>query len=101
LAILHNATLVDEKAFRETVAALDPAPEEGNSGETLAGVEEQHIREVLEATRGNKTRAAELLGISFRSIRYRLAKHGLDAGDSIDSEDGVESGASAGAGSER
>jgi two-component system response regulator PilR (NtrC family) len=24
-----------------------------------------------------KTRAAELLGLSFRSFRYRLAKHGL------------------------
>jgi two-component system response regulator PilR (NtrC family) len=34
-----------------------------------------------------KTRAAELLGLSFRSFRYRAAKHGLG-----DREDGGEPG---------
>lgn len=35
----------------------------------------------LEKSNGNKTKAAELLGISFRSLRYRLQKHGLDSED--------------------
>jgi two-component system, NtrC family, response regulator PilR len=41
-------------------------------------LERQAIREALHKTRYNKTRAAELLGMSFRSLRYRIKKLGLD-----------------------
>jgi two-component system response regulator PilR (NtrC family) len=32
----------------------------------------------LERTEGVRTKAAQILGISFRSFRYRLEKHGLE-----------------------
>jgi two-component system response regulator PilR (NtrC family) len=35
----------------------------------------------LEQTGGVRKRAAALLGISFRSLRYRLEKLGLDKGE--------------------
>ena len=35
----------------------------------------------LDATGGNRTKAASLLKMSFRSFRYRLAKYGLDIED--------------------
>jgi two-component system response regulator PilR (NtrC family) len=41
-------------------------------------LERQAIREALQKTRYNKTRAAELLGMSFRSLRYRIKKLGID-----------------------
>ncbi len=41
-------------------------------------LERQAIREALHKTRFNKTRAAELLGMSFRSLRYRIKKLGID-----------------------
>lgn len=44
----------------------------------LARSEEQRILAALEATRWNRTKAAEQLGISFRSLRYRLKKLGID-----------------------
>lgn len=44
----------------------------------LNNVEKQRILDVLEQTRWNKTAAARLLGISFRALRYRLEKLGLD-----------------------
>ncbi len=44
----------------------------------LARSEEQRILEALNATRWNRTKAAEKLGISFRSLRYRLKKLGID-----------------------
>jgi len=44
----------------------------------LAEVERQVITQALEATRWNRTAAAKALGISFRALRYRLEKLGLD-----------------------
>ena len=44
----------------------------------LDDVERQRILQALEQTRWNKTQAAKLLGISFRALRYRLEKLGLD-----------------------
>lgn len=44
----------------------------------LAQSEERRILQALEATRWNRTQAAKLLGISFRSLRYRLKKLGID-----------------------
>ncbi|MGH6635994.1 MAG: sigma-54-dependent transcriptional regulator [Gammaproteobacteria bacterium] len=44
----------------------------------LDDVERQKILAALEKTRWNKTAAAKLLGISFRALRYRLEKLGLD-----------------------
>lgn len=45
--------------------------------EYLAEVEREIICETLENVRWNKTLAAKKLGISFRSLRYRLVKLGL------------------------
>jgi len=43
----------------------------------LEQVEKQLILDALEKTGNNKTAAAKLLGVSFRTLRYRLAKLGL------------------------
>lgn len=40
--------------------------------------ERLHILKALEATKGVKKKAAVLLGISFRSLRYRIEKYGID-----------------------
>ena len=44
----------------------------------LGDVEKQAILDALEKTHWNKTKAAHLLGISFRALRYRLDKLKLD-----------------------
>ncbi|MCB1856615.1 MAG: sigma-54-dependent Fis family transcriptional regulator [Halieaceae bacterium] len=44
----------------------------------LANIEKQVLSQALEETRWNRTATAKLLGISFRSLRYRLKKLGLD-----------------------
>jgi two-component system, NtrC family, response regulator PilR len=76
--------------------SLSSLPPEGcRLDDVLAEVERRLLVESLERTGGLRKAAAELLGISFRSIRYRLAKHGLDAGDAGD-EEGADSGTSAG-----
>jgi two-component system response regulator PilR (NtrC family) len=47
----------------------------------LAAYESSLIREALQRTGGVKKRAAQLLGVTFRSLRYRLEKLHLDDGD--------------------
>jgi two-component system response regulator PilR (NtrC family) len=56
----------------ETTAELDSA---------LHEIERKRIVAALEQAGGNKTAAAKLLGISFRSLRYRLEKLGLGKAD--------------------
>lgn len=51
----------------------------------LEDIEKKAILNALEKTNQNKTAAAQLLGVSFRTLRYRLAKLGL--GKAVDDED--------------
>ncbi len=44
----------------------------------LEEVERQEILKALEATRWNRTAAAKRLGMSFRQLRYRLSKLGIE-----------------------
>ncbi len=44
----------------------------------LARIEKQALIDALNHTRQNKTAAAKLLGMSFRSLRYKLDKFGID-----------------------
>jgi DNA-binding NtrC family response regulator len=46
-------------------------------GGTLEEVERRHVRRVLDAAGGNKTRAAKELGISLRSLYRKLEKYDL------------------------
>lgn len=47
----------------------------------LDDIEKRYLLKALEITSGAKKKAAELVGMSFRSFRYRLSKFGLDSGD--------------------
>jgi DNA-binding protein Fis len=51
--------------------------EEKSLDEILADIEKNYIKMALIKTKGRKQEAAELLGLSFRTFRYRLSKHGM------------------------
>ncbi len=55
-----------------------PAPLEVGLEDYLETLEKAAITQALQATRYNKTAAAERLGITFRALRYRLKKLGLE-----------------------
>ncbi|MEX0706535.1 MAG: sigma-54 dependent transcriptional regulator [Woeseia sp.] len=54
------------------------APSVPDLGGRIQDVERQAIVQALEKTRYNKTAAAKLLGLSFRQLRYRIKKLGID-----------------------
>jgi two-component system response regulator PilR (NtrC family) len=47
-------------------------------GSQLEHIEREAIVKALEKTRYNKTAAAKLLGMSFRALRYRIKKLGIE-----------------------
>ena len=55
-------------------AGLIVLPEDGVS---LRDMEREMVRQALERTEGNKTRAARLLRISRDALRYKMQKFGL------------------------
>ncbi|MGK9067127.1 sigma-54-dependent transcriptional regulator [Stutzerimonas chloritidismutans] len=82
-------TLCEDDQIKAADLRLADAPGMGDGGEaSLAQIDnlEDHLEEVerklimqaLEETRWNRTAAAQRLGLSFRSMRYRLKKLGLD-----------------------
>ena len=82
-------TLCEDDQIKAGDLRLADAPGMGDGGEaSLAQIDnlEDHLEEVerklimqaLEETRWNRTAAAQRLGLSFRSMRYRLKKLGLD-----------------------
>lgn len=54
-------------------AGAVPAP----AGAPIREVERQHLENTLALTAGNRTRAAELLGISLRTLRNKIREYGL------------------------
>ena len=66
-----------------TAEAPAPAPAAASAGDTALGsqlesIEREAIVKALEKTRYNKTAAAKLLGMSFRALRYRIKKLGIE-----------------------
>lgn len=76
----HQDLLSEEGSLEdETTEIPNKIPEDVDSLEAyLEDIEKNVIVEALEATRWNKTAAAKKLGISFRALRYRLKKLGLE-----------------------
>jgi two-component system response regulator PilR (NtrC family) len=57
---------------------LDELTASDGLSDQLQNIEREAIIKALEQTRYNKTKAAELLGMSFRQLRYRVKKLGIE-----------------------
>ena len=67
-----------EKPGDDTAPVADSPDANGDLEGYLEEVERKILVTALEESRWNKTATAKVLGISFRSLRYRLKKLGLD-----------------------
>jgi len=65
-------------ATEVTPAAISEDSGGGALGDKLEDMERDAIVKALEKTRYNKTAAAKLLGMSFRALRYRVKKLGIE-----------------------
>ncbi|MGN6113750.1 MAG: helix-turn-helix domain-containing protein, partial [Luteimonas sp.] len=59
-------------------APAAPAPGGAALPSYIEDLERKAIEEALQANRYNKTKAAAALGITFRALRYKLKKLGID-----------------------
>jgi len=71
LTILAPNDRVDAEAVQDAIAAMD---QKEGGGETLAETEADQIRRVLAATGGNKSRAAQVLGIERKTLYRKLER---------------------------
>ncbi len=55
-----------------------PGDTPGNLDHHMEGIEKVILKKALEECHYNKTETAKKLGISFRSLRYKLSKYGID-----------------------
>ena len=46
----------------------------------MSGLEREFLHEALRQAAGDRARAAQLLGVSARALRYLVSKHGLGEG---------------------
>ena len=67
-----------ETSTAPPVAARAPAESSADLGTQLEDIERDAIIKALEKTRYNKTAAAKLLGMTFRALRYRIKKLGIE-----------------------
>ncbi|MBU6403908.1 MAG: sigma-54 dependent transcriptional regulator [Proteobacteria bacterium] len=63
-------------AIGPATATADPGPQ--SLDDMITGLEREKIMQTLQKTRYNKTAAARELGITFRALRYKLKKLGID-----------------------
>lgn len=71
LTILSPNGRIDSESVHEAVRDMEPREQ---SGESLADTESEQIRRVLAATGGNKSRAAQILGIERKTLYRKLER---------------------------
>jgi two-component system response regulator PilR (NtrC family) len=73
-----STTPVEERALPAATASSSPPPNAiglvGTLGDFLDNIERDLIEKALAQTRYNRTAAADLLGITFRQLRYRMQR---------------------------
>jgi two-component system response regulator PilR (NtrC family) len=73
-----RASDIQLRATPGTAPAAGNSPNGNPLGDHLEDIERDAILKALEQTRYNKTAAAKVLGMTFRALRYRIKKLGIE-----------------------
>jgi DNA-binding NtrC family response regulator len=92
MVLMCSGDMIDAEDLPDTIRLRHPAPSRGVRPEelfrpgtvpTMEEVERAAIVHALHETHGNRTRAAQLLGISRQTLRTKIERYGLDAADEV------------------
>jgi transcriptional regulator with PAS, ATPase and Fis domain len=72
--VMADRNVIDLAQLRQVLHPVTQANDQPEGGSTLRDMEKVLILDALRQTRGNKTAAAGLLGISLRGLHYKLKK---------------------------
>ncbi len=75
LALCRNPVITPSDLFLDLDESANTDKVELKAGFSLREMEKEMIRITLEETAGNRTRAAEMLGISLRTLRNKLSEY--------------------------
>jgi len=87
---IKDLMIEDDATVRFMNGEFDELADELTLTDYLENVEKKAIIQALNKTNQNKTAAAKLLGVTFRTLRYRLAKLGLSKETDVDLENESE-----------
>jgi two-component system response regulator HydG len=80
--IMVRGDFITPDEFPGVLKSLDPEYEQISaemlSGKSLKEMEKAMIMRTLQETDGNRTRAAEILGISRRTLQLKLREYGVN-----------------------
>ena len=80
--IMARGDLISQAELPDTIRGLDAELEKAemdlSTGRSLKALERDMILRTLEDTGGNRTRAAEILGISRRTLQLKLKEYGVN-----------------------
>ena len=79
LALSTSRVLGPELLVHLEVSSGTGRPAAIEAGVSLREAERELLERTLEATGGNRTRAAELMGVSLRTVRNKIRNYGLPA----------------------
>jgi len=79
LALSSGTILPAQPAEESSHSRRDEGGSGLRSGVTLQSMERQLLEKTLQATGGNRTRTAELMGLSLRTVRNKIREYGLPA----------------------
>jgi DNA-binding NtrC family response regulator len=78
---LHQGSIIDaacfDKEFRPLGKEQPAAQAMPAAGLPIYVLEKMHLENTLALTHGNRTHAAEMLGISLRTMRNKIREYGL------------------------
>jgi len=81
VALAAPGAVLGAEALNERIRGVSKRPKQAPAPMSLAEMEKKLIQAVLEETGGNRTKAAEILGISREGLRTKMQRIGASAGE--------------------
>ncbi|MCX8083810.1 MAG: sigma-54 dependent transcriptional regulator [Calditerrivibrio sp.] len=79
--IMSEGQEINEKEVKELLQmenGVEPTKDAIDMGKSLEQIEKELIENALKESGGNITKAAKRLGLSFRTLQYRIGKYGIN-----------------------